>query len=362
MASLHYLVNMYIKVIPALLLCLCASTLFADQVVLKNGDRVTGDIVKKDGKTITIKTAAFGVITAAWDQVESITTEKPVTVELKGGEVYNGTLTVKQDSGTIQAPKAPQEVTLAEIAIVRDAAEQKEFEKMMAPPWSRLWAGRATLGFAGTKGNAETQTLTMGMAATRATRKDKTQLRFSAIKASALIANTSASTAEAVRGGWGYDRNVGRRMFINTFNDYEFDRFQNLDLRFVLGGGVGYMVYKGEKLSLDVLGGGAFNRESFASAPKQNAFTRQSAEAYFGNELSWKLNGLVSLTQSSRLFPNLTNTGEYRFNFDTGANTKLTKWLTWNTTISNRLLSNPNPGRAKNDFLYSTGFGINFSR
>ena len=35
---------------------LLASSLRADQVVLKNGDRVTGAVVKKDGKNLTVKT------------------------------------------------------------------------------------------------------------------------------------------------------------------------------------------------------------------------------------------------------------------------------------------------------------------
>jgi hypothetical protein len=43
----------------------------ADQVVLKNGDRVTGSIIKKGGKNLTIKTDSFGVVTTSWDQVGS---------------------------------------------------------------------------------------------------------------------------------------------------------------------------------------------------------------------------------------------------------------------------------------------------
>ena len=47
--------------------------LWADQIVMKNGDRVTGSIVKKDAKTLTIKTVHFGVVALPWDQVSSVT-------------------------------------------------------------------------------------------------------------------------------------------------------------------------------------------------------------------------------------------------------------------------------------------------
>ena len=47
---------------------LLLSTAWADQLMTKNGDRVTGTIIKQDGKTITVKTDNFGVVTAPWDQ------------------------------------------------------------------------------------------------------------------------------------------------------------------------------------------------------------------------------------------------------------------------------------------------------
>ena len=69
----------------ATLACFSSSLALADQVVLKNGDRVTGAIVKKDAKTLTIKSDHFGVLTTAWDQVASITADKPVNVVLQDG-------------------------------------------------------------------------------------------------------------------------------------------------------------------------------------------------------------------------------------------------------------------------------------
>ena len=39
--------------------------MWGDQIVLKNGDRVTGSIIKKDGKSLTIKTDHFGVVTTS---------------------------------------------------------------------------------------------------------------------------------------------------------------------------------------------------------------------------------------------------------------------------------------------------------
>ena len=69
----------------------------------------------------------------------------------------------------------------------------------------------------------------------------------------------------------------------------------------------------------------------------------------------------TSLTQSMRVFTNLTDTGAYRMNFDLGTTTALKKWLGWHITASDRFLSNPVFGHQRNDLLLSTGFRLTFA-
>src|ERR1035441_9909080 len=76
----------------SLLVCLAVSAAWADQVVMKNGDRVTGSIIKKDGKNLTIKTDHFGVVPTSGEQVESVRADKPVHVVLADGKTVQGTL------------------------------------------------------------------------------------------------------------------------------------------------------------------------------------------------------------------------------------------------------------------------------
>jgi putative salt-induced outer membrane protein YdiY len=330
---------------------------FADQVMFKNGDRVTGAIVKKDAKTITIKTDHFGVVSAAWDQVLSVTSDKPVNVVLQDGRALRGTLTTANGRVQVAADNARVTVAPAEITALRDADEQRAYERLLSPGLGDLWAGTGTLGFAGTAGNARTLTFTVGVNAARITNTDKTSIYFNAIKASALVNGVSADTAQAVRGGVGYDRNISPKLFVNVFNDYEYDRFQNLDLRFVIGGGLGLHAIRTERSRLDALAGFAFNHSSFSTP-----LTRNQGEFYWGDEYNYKLNAVTSLVQTFRMFNNLNDTGAYRVNFDVGASTKISKWLTWNVSLSDRYLNRPAPGRKTNDILYTTGLGITFAR
>ena len=339
------------------LVCVAASVTWGDQVVLKNGDRVSGSIIKKDGKNLTIKTDQFGVVTTSWDQVESVKADKPVNVVLPDGKTVQGTIATTNGKVEVTTKDAKLSLAPAEVATIRDADEQKAYERLLHPGWGQLWAGTASLGFAGTSGNARTLTFTTGVNAARLTRTDKTSIYFNAIKASALVNGKNSDTAQAVRGGLGYDHNVSPRLFVNVFNDYEYDRFQNLDLRFVLGGGLGFHAVKTEGSKLDLLAGIDFNHSSFSTP-----LTRNSAEFFWGDEYSLKLTGATSLVQSFRMFNDLTNTGSYRVNFDVGASTKLSKWLNWNVSLSDRYLNHPAPSRKTNDFLYTTGIGITFAR
>ena len=200
-------------------------------------------------------------------------------------------------------------------------------------------------------------TFTTGMNADRVTKNDKTSLYFSLIKASAKINNEDKNTAEAIRGGISYGHNVSSRFFFSAFNDYEYDRFQNLDLRFVVGGGAGFIAWKTGRSRMDLVAGGDYNRSSFSTP-----LIRKSGELYWGDEFSLKLRSNSSLTQSYRMFNDMTDMGLYRVNFDIGLSTKILKWLSWSASLSDRYLSNPAPGRKTNDFLYTTGLGITFSK
>ncbi len=345
-----------------LVIGLSSTVLLADQIVMKNGDRVTGSIVKKDAATLTIKTDLFGVVTLAWDQVSTVTAEKPLTVVLADGKTVQGSIATVGDKVEVAVGGVKQSVAPAEIKTLRDSAEQKAYERMLKPSWGNLWVVNGSIGLAGTSGNAKTATLTTPFNAARVTNNDKTTAYFNFIRSSATVNGVSSDTAQAVRGGVGYNRILRPKLFVTMFNDYEYDRFQNLDLRVVIGGGLGYTAWKSDRGRLDLVGGISWNRESFDPIRPQLPFTRNSAEFFWGNDFTYKLSGRVNFFENYRMFNNLTTTGVFRQNVDMGITSTLGKWMTLNIAVSDRYLSNPVFGRKKNDFLYTLGIGFTLAR
>jgi hypothetical protein len=153
------------------------------------------------------------------------------------------------------------------------------------------------------------------------------------------------------------NQDINSRMLWNLFNDYEYDRFQNLDLRVVLGGGLGYTMIKQERKRLDLLGDAAYNREEFSTP-----LIRNSAEAYLEDDLNCKPSGMTELQQRFRIFDNLSDPGLYRINFDLSAVMNLNRWLAWHLTLNDRFLCDPVEGRQRNDVLCTTGLRLRFAR
>jgi hypothetical protein len=148
-----------IKVVLPLFLAVC-SPLFADQVMLSNGDRLTGTIEKSDDKALLMKTEFAGEVTLQW----------PAIQEIKSEQLLHST----NDLAT---------------------------------------------------------------AATRVT------------------ANTN-------KGGARYDHDITPRLFGFLNADFFTDALQDLNLRSVLGGGLGFDVIKKPSTTLDLLGGVAYTREN----------------------------------------------------------------------------------------------------
>ncbi len=335
---------------------------FADQVVMKNGDRLTGVIVKYDGKSLTMKSEFAGEVTIEWEAITSFSSTEPLNLTLKDERKLVGA--VRARAGKIEVSTAEAGAVAVEKAAVRairnqeeEAAYQAEVKRYENPGLLQLWAGYVDLGFAATRGNAITSTFNTEFNAARATKTDKVSLYMTAIRASNTTAGVKLQTANATRGGVKYNRSVSDRWSTFGFTDLEFDEFQRLDLRVVTGGGMEYEIVKREDMAFNVQAGGSFNKEYFA-----NNTTRKSGELVAGQSFTYKLFRITELEEKLIVYPNMTERGQYRINFDIGTITRLNKWLSFRFSVSNRYLSNPLPGNKTNDVLLSTGIRVSFAR
>jgi len=340
---------------------LTAASLPADQITFRNGDRLTGKLLKFDGKTVAFESQYAGKVSVPWDAVTGIVSTEPLAVGLKSGQVVVGTVAVADENVRVESKEAgPVSASRASIEFLRSKEEQAayeaEIERYRNPRIVDLWTGFVDLGLSQSRGNARTSTVSTSANASRATSRDKIGVHFTSLYSSNSTTGRSVVTANAVRGGIHYGLNVSPRVFAFGSTDLEFDEFQSLDLRFAPAGGLGYHVWKRENSFFDLLGGASLNREFFSTGLR-----RTSGEALLGEELLYKLNSRTSLREKLTVYPNVTDGGRFRMNFDLSTEVGLWRWLGWQFTVSDRFLSNPVPGRKKNDLLFTTGLRLTFA-
>lgn len=348
----------------------------ADQLTLKNGDRLSGTIVKTDdeGKTLLIKTEFAGDVKVKWEAVTGIVSSQPLHLTLSDGRVLSGT--VNTSDGKLEvATKEGGEVPAARESIqaVRNDKEQTEHERLQHPRLWDYWSGLFDLGLSITEGNSSTSALSIAGKAARVVPKNKLSLYYTQVYAKDSKESPALTTANSIHAGIRDEFNLKPRVYVFAFTDFDSDALQNLDLRNVLGAGLGYHVVKTAKTQFDVFGGGSFDQEYFSSyvttnpAPPPADITvpsqsRHSAEIVAGESLSTKLGPRTTVSEQLSFFPNLSSTGDYRVTFDANAATKLKTWLSWQVTFSDRYITDPPLNLKGNDLLLSTGFRLTFGR
>ncbi|MFZ0961873.1 MAG: DUF481 domain-containing protein [Terriglobia bacterium] len=345
--------------LAVLLAMFLAPAVLADQVTLKNGDRITGTIITSDAKTLVIKTDYADAVTIKWDFVQKIESSQPLYVGTKAGQVIVGPVTTSDSKLAVATKESGNvEVAKADVSSLRDADEQKKaeaaLERLQHPTLGDLWAGTFDTGVGLVRGNSDSTNFTFGLNAVRAAARDKILLYTNSAFSRSTADGITSTTAQTIAGGVRYDLNVSTKSFgfgtLDLFND----RFQDLDLRTVIGAGGGYHAVKNKRTTFDVLFGGTFDREFFTT------FNRSSAEVLVGETLTRKFLATSSFNESVFFYPNMSSTGNYRSTISMGLVTKLTKILSWQTSFNDYYLSDPPPGKKTNDLLFSTGLRLTF--
>jgi putative salt-induced outer membrane protein YdiY len=345
--------------------CLSASPANADQVTLKNGDRLTGTIVKSDGKTLLLKTDSAGEVTLKWDAVSAIASSGPLNLQLKDGQVVSGNVTTDGGKFEVATPNRGEVAApLDAVVAIRNSEEQTAYDRSLHPRLTDSWSALLDTGLSETRGNSALLAFNLSGKAARATTRNKLSLYATSVYATDNTTPPGRTTANSIQGGARFDYNLTPRLFAFAIADFAYDEFQHLDLRSVLGGGLGLHVIKTTNTTFDVFAGGDYDREKFSPNPPLvlTNTTRNVAEIDAGEELSWKLNNRVSFDERFSAFPNVSDLGQYRLQFDATAATKLKAWLSWQVTVSDRYLSNPLPGLKSNDELLSTGLRLSFGK
>jgi len=233
----------------------------ADEIVLANGDRISGKILRKENGTLTMKTPYAGELTIKWGDVRRISTDTPISLYLTDQSKIEGSLRSEEDGSIIitpdgAAPSAP--IPLAQVGVINPSAEiSGEAAKI---------TGHINAGLSSTSGN--TQTRKMYADAENVIRRSGDRLSLGARGADTQ--DHSQQTESNWFGYIKYDRFFSKKWYGYANSDFENDRFKDIRLRATAGLGSGYQFLETPATNLSLEGGLTYVRTDFIVAPNDS--------------------------------------------------------------------------------------------
>ena len=362
-----------------LLLCLAAQG-NADSVVLKNGDRLTGEWVRVEGGNLFFKSDSLGEVTIPLAKVSTFSATKPAVVVLKNNQTVRGQIALSP-SGNWQVTEAGHAQSFKGDD-VRFILTEETYGERIASEHAKLWRGwkgNLNAGYNLNQGAQNARSLSINTSALR------NQPNFEGLPVRwrtnyALTMLFATTTTDGVK-------ITSNTLSTNLRQDYLFnpDNFvfvvgqldhiqpQNLYLRQTYGGGAGRDVFKRPRGVLSLLGGVTFVNEKFSGAP-----SNQYAEGLVGEKAAFNISKNAHLDHYLNFYPNLSNGGQYRFDTSTMLSLHLVSRLTANIGVTDFYTSlvvagaplslvgpggtiiTLSPSASKNNFAFTAGLGFNF--
>jgi len=354
------------RVIPSLLLLLtlvCAAPrpLYAakdDVVVMKNGDRFTGEIKQLQYGQLLFKSAYMAAnVNLDWERVEQITSRERFRVELSDGRTFIGTISKGEGVERIDLIGEEQDHEEERPELEREQAfEQSEVvvvNRQQRSVWQRM-DGSIDYGFNFNSGNNQTQS-TLNAAFSYPWGQNSVNATASQVFNSQNEAENTKRTDFVL----GYEHAFARKWYAASLLNLQQSNQQQLALRASFGGGGGRRLIRTNRMELRTMFGAVMTREKFSDVDASTPFTTGGEGVIAVDFSTFKFDSSSVKLQTS-VFPSLTTPGRYRVSANLGVYFDMWSDLYWSINIYENYDSKPPQDTRKNEFGIGMGLGWSF--
>ncbi len=213
------------------------------------------------------------------------------------------------------------------------------------------WKGNANVAAEIKSGNTDRTSASVGAEGTRQTIQDRYNLRVLYNYAE----ENDIKTTYDVYGAGKYDYFISEKLYAYISLELLKDEFKNLNLRSVIGPGVGYQVWDNDIRTLSVEAG-----ISYFSEDRDIGDDDQWATGRLAANFGYIFRKTISFTDSIIIYPNLEDSGEYTLRNEAVLATAI--GTNWSLRFSNILEqdSDPSAGVEKSDWQWLLGLQYNF--
>lgn len=318
---------------------------------LRNGDRITGEILRDDAKGIVIRSPIAGKLTVARDAI--------LRREVPGEPAPSAPSSVPAATTTpVATPPSP---TTAAAPTSSSTNAPTQAISLSGDPWLpgwispflTNWHGNVGLGMNLGFGTTERQTFFVSANATHAWQRVANSVNYNA--AYGLVNEVEA--ANRMEGMLKTDVFVDRKRHLYAYNLMlgGYDAIRLINRRLEEGVGMGYRVYERPRLIVNVELGGQYQRFDYAQQDDRSIWSGRISE-----NLVWKPSDKLNVTQKLQFMPNVSDPSDYRIRFDLVASYPLFKRITMSLNAINEYESLPPRGVDNNDLQITTNVNITF--
>lgn len=328
-----------------------SGTAWADAITTSDGSRLVGKVEQWAAGKVIIITDIAGKLEIDTSRVVGISVDEPITVELESGDRLVGTVEITATGPVVNSTVGPVPIESSKIKsawrpdqespeVVAIRGELEKTKLAYRPHWTTT----IEAGIVAKEGNTDSLD---GRGRIELNRKTPEDLLTFYAMGRYSEQNDERSANEYIAGSR-YENLISERWYWYLRSELEYDEFENLDLRAMVAGGVGYYWLKKPEHELKTSVGVGYRHESY-----DNGVTNNDAIADLNLGYRVDLTPWSQFTHSTMYSPSLERFDDYRLVFDTAMLFPL-KADEWKLKLGmrNEYNSDPQPGNKRRDDTY----------
>jgi len=322
-----------------------------DVITLKNGDRVTGEILQLEYGLLRLETDDMGTINIEWAAIADIQSNYTFDVQIAGGLRHAGRIDTSDDGSELVIRDEGTGRSVALASVVR-------IDELETGFWHRL-SGSMSVGFDYAKSTG-IRTGNLNISSSYQGDEVKATLDISASETSSP--DTETSQRENLTSTVQFQRE--RPSFVMLLNTLERNDELGIDARLTSGAGLARYFAQDQDSEVMLFVGGVANREwtHAGDGSFDEDETQSSVEGVLG--ATWRIFRFgdpdVSLSSSAFLYPSITESGRHRGNLDVSLRREIISDLFFDLSFYESYDSDPPSGGETTDYGFVTSVGYKF--
>jgi hypothetical protein len=323
-----------------------------DVITFKNGDHWTCEIKSLvKGYLYVSVDYVDGTVSVDWSKIAKIESSQRFVIEDESNRLHTGPL---EPAPVAEGQPFRLVVRTAEGTETLSQFQVVQINQLEASFWEGVHGGISG-GIQFTKSNTQTQ---FNFSANSSYRKERwlaqaqynTSFSGSLSNPSNLRNNLTLEAQRMLR--W-------ENYFGAVTSEFLQSQEQQLDLRTILGAGIGRMFKNTSRSQIYGLGGVVWTREKYSPGAVEEPY-RNNAEILLNGVFQFFRFKTTNFTASIRGYPSITDLGRFRADGDVSMKFELIKDLYWNFSIYANYDSRPPENTVKSDYGFSSGIGWTF--